>query len=188
MFMSRIGKSTIGLGTAALMVVLAVTVSVAASTAAPATTTGSVHIWVTPGKGAVDRILLSGVIADDGTATSIDKDGKVDENGDYVKIALQHGGFEVNASAFNKSFSDQQPTENKSTCSAWQTVSGPVTLYNGTGAYAGIKGTVRIGTSFAILLPRYKSGAKQGQCNVSNNANPVAEFDGDIIGSGQISY
>ena len=59
----------------ALMVVLAVTVSVAASTAAPATTTGSVHIWVTPGKGAVDRILLSGVIADDGTATSIDKNG-----------------------------------------------------------------------------------------------------------------
>lgn len=186
--MPRIGKSTIALGTAVLMIALAATVSVVASDAAPAMTAGAVHVWVTPGKGAVDRILLSGVIADDGTATSIDKDGKVDQNGDYVKIALKHGGFEVNATAFNKKAATQQPTEDKNTCSAWATVSGPVTLYNGTGAYAGISGTVHITTSFAFLLPRFKSGAKQGQCNTGNNANPVAEFDGDIIGSGQISY
>lgn len=187
MLVTRVGKSTILLGTAALMLAVGGTVAVVASQAAPLTRNGTVHIWVTPGKGAVDQILLSGVVADHGTATSIDKDGKVDQNGDYVKIALQHGGFEVNATAFNHRASNQQPTVNKTTCSAWATASGPVTLYNGTGTYTGISGTVHITTSFAFLLPRYKSGAKEGQCNTGNNATPVAEFDGDILGSGHIT-
>lgn len=186
--MTRIGKFTIALATGALTMALAGTVAVVASEAAPASTSGTLHVWVTPGKGAVDQILLSGVIGDNGTATSTDKDGKIDKNGAYVRVALQHGGFVVNATAFDMKAARQQPTMNKSTCSTWATISGPVTLSDGTGAYAGISGTVHITTSFVFLGPRYTSGAKKGQCNLGSNVTPVAEFDGDIIGSGQISY
>jgi hypothetical protein len=188
MLMTRIGKSTIALATAALTLTLTGTVSVLASQAAPTITRGTVHVWVTPGKGAVDTIVLTGVIADHGTATSIDKDGKVDPNGAYVKVALAHGGFKVDAAAFNRKADTQAPTQDKATCSAWATVSGPVTLSEGTGAYAGIRGTVHITTSFAFVSPRFTSGGKKGQCNTSNSATPAAEFDGDILGSGQISY
>ena len=52
---------------------------------------GTVHIWVIPGSGAVDKILLTGVIGDQGTATSMDKDGTVNASGEYVKVALQKG-------------------------------------------------------------------------------------------------
>ncbi len=52
-----------------------------------------IEIWATSGTGAVAKILITGVIGDYGTATTIDKNGKVDENGDYVNIALKHGGL-----------------------------------------------------------------------------------------------
>jgi len=186
--MTRFARSRFALAAGAVALALAGAVSVVASDAASAGTSGTVHVWVTPGKGAVDQIMLSGAIGDHGTATSEDKNGKVDPNGAYVKVALQQGGFEVNATVFNRKADSQPPTTEKATCSAWATVSGPVTLYNGTGAYAGISGTVHITTNFAFLAPRFKSGAKSGQCNMANNATPVAEFDGDIIGSGRISY
>jgi hypothetical protein len=160
----------------------------AVSASASGSTTGTVHVWVTPGKGAVDKILLTGVIGDHGTATSINKDGTVNANGEYVKVALQKGGFEVNAVAFNTRLQKLQPSLNAATCTAWATGSGPVTLFDGTGAYAGIGGTVTMTTSFAEIGPRFATGPKKAQCNMSNNAQPVSEFMGDITGSGTISF
>ena len=59
-----------------------------------------------------------------------------------------------------------------------------MTLFDGTGAYAGIGGTVPMATSFAEIGPRFATGPKKGQCNMSNNAEPVSQFMGDITGSG----
>jgi hypothetical protein len=160
----------------------------AASASAMGSTTGTVHAWVTPANGAVDKILLTGAIGDHGTATSINKNGTVNVNGEYVKVALQKGGFEVNAVAFNTQLEKLQPSLNAATCSAWGTGTGPVTLLNGTGAYAGISGTLTMATSFAEIGPRYATGPKKGQCNMSNNAQPVSEFMGDITGSGTVSF
>jgi hypothetical protein len=159
-----------------------------AAASAPASTSGTLHVWVTPSSGAVDKILLTGAIGDHGTATSIDKDGTVNVNGDYVKVALHKGGFEVNAVTFNKVLDNLQPSVNSVTCTFWAGGSGPVTLFDGTGAYAGIRGTVTVSTSFAAILPRYTTGAKMGQCNMSNNAQPVAQFSGSITGSGTVSF
>ncbi len=147
---------------------------------------GTVHVWVTPGKGAVDQILLTGVIADHGSATSMDKDGTVDKNGQYVKVLLAHGGFEVNAVTFNRALDKVAPSGDKATCTFWGGGSGNVTLYDGTGAYAGISGKVKMTTSFAAILPRYTSGAKKGQCN--GNGAPSAQFDGELVGVGRVSF
>jgi hypothetical protein len=159
------------------------------ATAAPAKAPGgTIHFWVTPGKGAVDKIVITGAIGDYGTATSITKSGKVDQNGDYVKLALRNGGFKVNAVAFDAKASRQAPTLDRATCSAWTAIHGTITVFNGTGAYAGISGTLTIQTSYAMIGPLHKTGPHKGTCNLSNNAAPVAQFSGSITGSGKVTF
>ncbi len=42
-----------------------------------------------------------------------------------------------------------------------------------TGAFAGASGPGAVQIYFAAFAPRYKSGPKKGQCNTSNNAQPL---------------
>jgi hypothetical protein len=158
----------------------------AAVSSAAASSSGTVHVWVTPGKGAVDQILLTGVIADHGTATTVGKNGSPDPNGGQVNLALSHGTFQVDTSAFDQKLSKVQPKVDKATCSAWGGGTGNVTLGNGTGAYAGISGTIKVTTSFAAIFPRFTSGAKKGQCNLK--AAPTASFQNTISGSGHVTF
>ena len=53
--------------------------------------------------------------------------------------------------------------------------------------YAGITGTIQITEKFAGIGARYTSGAKKGQCNMSNSAQPLA-FYGSITGTGKVSF
>jgi hypothetical protein len=162
---------------------------IAASAAAAAVPAGgAVRFWVTPGSGAVDKIVVTGAIGDYGTATSINKDGNVNMNGDYVRVALKEGGFEVNAVVLNKKFANVQPTTvDKATCSFSFTGTGPVTLFNGSGAYKGLAGTLEVTETFAGIGPRYASGAKKGECNTSNSAQPVG-FYSSILGVGKVTF
>jgi hypothetical protein len=63
---------------------------------------------------------------------------------------------------------------------------GPVNLPivggSGTGAYKGIAGSVDLTATGALILPM-----KNGSCNTSNNANPVAGY-GFITGTGSVSF
>jgi hypothetical protein len=165
--------------------------ALAVGTAAGAGTTpagGKIQIWVTPGQGAVSKIVITGAIGDYGTATTITKSGKVDSNGNYVRIKLKQGGFQVNSVALNKKTNNAPPLMvNKTTCSVEFGGSGPVTLFGGTGRYAGISGTLQIKETFAGVGARFKSGAKKGQCNMSNNSEPIA-FWGSITGGGAVSF
>ena len=107
-------------GTAAVfaVVVAAGTVAVPAAAAPTTPAGGTIEIWATPGNGPVGPIVITGAIGDYGTATTIDKNGKVDNNGDYVKIALKHGGFEINSVALNQKTNNAPPTMvNNTTCS-----------------------------------------------------------------------
>lgn len=167
------------------------------ATAVPATastmmTTGTVEVWVTPNtsnaNSAVSKIILTGVIGDYGTSTNTNKAGTPNSNGNYAKIVLQHGGFVVNLTTLNKITNNAPPIEqNITTCSVVFGGSGPVTLSDGTGAYVGITGTIHITQKFAGIGARYTSGPKKGQCNMSNNSEPVA-FAGSITGSGKVSF
>ena len=138
--------------------------------------------------GAVSKIVITGVIGDYGTATSINKNGTIDANGNYVKIALKHGGFEVNSVALNQKTNNAPPTMvNTTTCSFDFGGSGPVTLFNGTGMYTGITGTLNITEKFGGIGPVFTSGPKKGQCNMGENVQPIA-FYGSITGSGKVSF
>jgi hypothetical protein len=60
-------------------------------------------------------------------------------------------------------------------------------VFNGTGMYAGISGVARITETFAGIGPRYTSGPRKGQCNASNNAQPIAFF-ASVVGSGTVAF
>ncbi len=148
---------------------------------------GAVHVFVTPGNGAGGTILFAGAIGDSGKTMNIDKDGKPDANGNYGRITLHHGTFEVNLTKLQAAQNNAQPTINPANCSAYFSVAEPVTLSGGTGAYKGIAGTVHITSLFGFILPRYASGTKKGQCNGGDNAQPIAQYI-SVTGSGTVSF
>ena len=117
----------------------------------------------------------------------MDKDGKTDNNGNFVRITLHQGTFEVDSTALNAKTNHAQPIVNKSTCSIHLTGTGPVTFFNGTGLYKGIKGKALITISYGGVGPRYRSGTHKGQCNFDNNTPPVAQY-ASITGPGTVSF
>ena len=97
----------------------------ASSAAGMAPAGGTIGIYATPNMGAVARIVITGAIGDYGTATTINKNGKVNQNGGYVRIVLKHGGFEVNSIALNKKVNAARPlTNSATTCSFSVSASG----------------------------------------------------------------
>ncbi len=144
---------------------------------------GTIQIWSNQTGAATNPIIFTGAIGDYGTATSEDKDGKVDENGNYVKITLQQGGFMVNAVALNKVLSRAKPHVSRTNCGFTVTGSGPTYLSGGTGVYAGIKGTITTVLTFVGINPKLANG----KCNTSSNTNPAAVY-GTITGSGHVSF
>jgi hypothetical protein len=175
---------------AALILTAAIGATAVPAAAATMTTTGTIQVWATPtsAAGGAAKIVITGVIGDYGTATTINQNGTVNPNGNYVKITLQHGGFEVNSVALNKAVNAAPPMmTNATTCSVVFGGSGPNTLFHGTGMYVGITGTIQVTERFAGIGPRYTSGPKKGQCNMSNSAQPLA-FYGSITGMGKVSF
>jgi hypothetical protein len=149
---------------------------------------GKIRIFSDQSAGtAVGKILITGAIGDYGTATNIDKSGKVDQNGNFVKIALTRGGFEVDSTALNAKLNKAPGSFNKATCSFSFSGSGRVTLFNGTGLYKGLSGTANVTISFGGIGPRLTSGAKKGKCNPSQNAKPIDQY-GAVIGTGVVTF
>ncbi len=155
-----------------------------ASAFGASTSSGTVSVWsVQKFDGATAPILFTGAVGDYGTATSQDKNGKVDANGSYVKMALKKGTFLVNAVSLTNVLNAANPTFNQASCSGSFTGTGPVTLYGGTGAYAGITGTIQASVTFAFVDPRKANG----KCNASENVKPAASYS-TITGSGTVTY
>jgi hypothetical protein len=177
----RIRKAV--LGVAMLGALLLGATAAFGATAASPPAGGAIKVFVTPSNGATGKIVITGAIGDFGTTTNVTKSGKPSANGGYVKIKLQKGGFTVNSVALNKKINSTKPSINQATCSFSASASAPVTLSQGTGQYAGISGKVKITISFAFLAPRTASG----QCNMKNNAKPIAEYQ-SIQGSGHVSF
>ena len=148
---------------------------------------GAVQVYVTPNNTGGGPIVITGAIGDFGKSQSINKNGTANPNGNFVKITLKKGTFEVDATILNAAANKMQPTVNPMTCSGSLSATDPVTLFNGTGLYKGISGTVKITEKFAIVLPTFASGAKKGQCNESNSAQPIAQYS-SITGSGTVTF
>jgi hypothetical protein len=157
-----------------------------AATSTPAG--GKIYIHGTGSNGPAGTIVIVGAIGDHGKTLQMDKNGKPDSNGNFVRITLQKGSFEVDTTTLNRISNKQSPAiVDKATCSFLFTATGPVAFSHGTGAYAGIKGTAAITLTFGGIGPLYTSGAHKGQCNMSNNASPVAQY-ASVAGPGTVSF
>jgi hypothetical protein len=150
---------------------------------------GQISLWATANlTGATSKIIVVGAVADSGVATSIDKNGKIDPNGSYERIVLKKGSFEADATVLDQNASSGQPSlDDVSTCSFAFSTSGPLTLSNGKGAYAGISGTLNVTEQFVGIGPRYKTGKNKGACNQSNNSRPLAGA-GAVSGTGAVTF
>jgi len=171
-----------------LVCALAVGGSAMATSRSPFIGGGKIRIFAdASSNGPVSKILFTGAIGDYGTATSIDKNGKVDQNGNYVKIALKKGTFEIDSTALNAKLKNAPGVFNKTTCSFSFSGSGRVTLFNGTGLYQGISGSASVTLTFGGIGPRLTTGAHKGECNPSQNAKALSQY-GAIIGSGVVTF
>ncbi|HWE80117.1 MAG TPA: hypothetical protein VG265_00575 [Gaiellaceae bacterium] len=158
----------------------------AAGAATPAG--GAIRVFATVGDGINGKIVIAGAIGDYGKTFTMDKNGKGDSNGNFVKITLKKGTFVIDSTELNKKTNAARPSIiSNTTCSFAFSGTGPVTLSQGTGAYAGISGTVSITLDFGGVGPVYKSGPKKGRCNMSNTAPLVAQ-SGYILGKGDVRF
>ena len=146
---------------------------------------GPVKVFATPNGNGGGTIVITGAIGDYGRTLTINKNGTTNANGNYVRITLQKGTFEVNSTALNAKADKAQPTGDLTTCSGSLSVTGPVTLSDGTGLYRGISGTVSITETFAYVAARFTTGKHKGLCNES--AQPIGQY-GSITGTGTVSF
>jgi hypothetical protein len=149
---------------------------------------GPTQLWATIGNGNKPfKALFTGVIGDHGLAYSATSSGKITKKGSGYKLfVLKHGSVLVNSKTLNAALNNNNApptTENGTTCSATFVVTEPVTIVKGTKTYTGITGTLNVTVSFAELGPKNKNGT----CNQSNSAQPVATY-GSVAASGTVSY
>ncbi|MGA3218355.1 MAG: hypothetical protein ABSE77_04625 [Acidimicrobiales bacterium] len=166
-------KAFVWLGVSATSVALVIS---AASAAAPAMkpAAGTIHVYLVDtslNPNARNNILITGAFSDHGTG----------KNGIWV---LTEGIIKVNNSAVAAiAKSPNWGTSYAASCSFDGVARGPVIIVSGTGAYAGITGSL----AFTLTEAGEGSLLKNGECNQSNNAPAVAE---DLIGtgSGKVSF
>jgi hypothetical protein len=170
----------------AVAVALATSAAVSAFPHASALSGGPIELFATVGNGPSGKIVVAGAIGDWGSTLSIDKSGRPDLNGNFVRVTLQKGTFEIDSTAVNKKMANPRPQiASDVTCSVAASGSGPVKLFNGTGLYKGISGTANVTITFTGVGGRYQSGAKQGQCD--RGPTPLAML-GSVNGRGTVHF
>lgn len=164
---------------APLMIVSVALVVVRGAVASAAGTRGGgvLHLYEadTSLAGNLGTDILTGAVADHGTDhQGIPKDG-------INKIVLSRGSFSINVNNLGTRLASI-PLDPKTCSSAGSaTAPTPIVRGTGTGAYRGIRGTLRITASTAVVVPRLKNG----KCNTSST-----RYWGILLakGSGIVSY
>jgi hypothetical protein len=120
-------------------------------------------------------IEFAGAIGDYGPGKTVNAAGKTVSMGNLFRATMQKGNVTINLKALNQAFESSAPKAfNASTCSGEFVFTAPITLVSGTGSYKGVSGKLRINVISSFVLPRIKSGASKGQCNM--NSEPAHDF------------
>jgi hypothetical protein len=151
--------------------------------AATATTPsgGPVKFWITPSANGSGAIVITGAIGDYGTATTVNKSGLPNQNGNYSLIKLKDGTLEVKLTSFNEKNSKVRFPINQTSCSSEGTETGTVSLSDGTGRYKGITGDLGLSETNVWILGRSASGGKCTGTEVLYNVEVES-------GSGNVSF
>jgi hypothetical protein len=159
---------------AALVAVAAGVFGVVSATAAPRAqgqTRGRIAILVVAHGSGKSYDVVTGAITDYGTDH--------DAGHNMQKIVLSKGTFDLAAGQFNKNFKSKTDT---ATCAVTATSHGAnLPLSHGTGAYAGLTGSITIKATFAELAQK----SPGGKCELDKT--PISASD-VITGSGTVAY
>jgi hypothetical protein len=154
---------------------------------AQAATSGAIKVWVKPAQNGTTtpkhpgKVLFTGAIGDYGTSVSVNAQGKAKKKGEYKLLKLTKGSILVNGSALD--LTAATPTVNSSNCSFTVSATAAIPIVKGTGAYAGITGSVTFTASFGAILPKKKSGSG---CTESTSAKLLAEST-EFSGTGTVN-
>ena len=133
---------------------------------------GEVHVYgVNTGAGNENQILITGSIAARGVTHN------VSEN--VGMVTTPEGSFKVNLRELNHAVGSGG--FNSKTCSGAFTTTAPITVFDGTGAYRGIHGTIKLTTTFAAIVGRTDKGA----CNTNGAPLTGLSF---FQGEGSVSF
>ena len=118
-------------------------------------------MWLQPTSNG-GRVLVTGSIADYGTTAKVNAAGKLSSSGQYSRLRMKKGTITLNIAQANAALNAEKPAINPANCST-STTAGPfaVPIVGGTGAYAGITGSLTLTAVTALILPK----AKSGTCN-----------------------
>jgi len=163
----------IGFAVAATAASLAVSAASGVAAATPPAA-GAIHIYLVNtslNPGTPNRVLITGAFSDHGTG----------KGGTWH---LAKGTITLNPSKLKAiTNSSNFGTFYLASCSFAGVAKGPVAIVGGTGAYAGITGSLAVTETVA----EQGSLLKNGKCNQANNAPAVAQAL-IVTGSGSVSY
>jgi hypothetical protein len=137
---------------------------------------GTVRVFVTPGTNGGGSVVITGAIGDYGTVAGDTSNGR--NPNDFVKLTLKEGTIEVNQTPFEAKLNKATFPILQSSCSSEGSATGPASVFNGTGLYKGISGTVKLTETQAWILPRGSNGKCNGQ-------NPSTYYS-SITGTGSV--
>jgi hypothetical protein len=175
---------TVATAVAAVTVVSA-SASVAASTSVAAARSGAASASARPGAGVI-HIVLVNTSLDTAAPTQVLITGAFSDHGTgkHGTWHLTRGTITVNASALKAVIASPSfGTFYTRSCSFSGSATGRTPIVGGTGAYAGIHGTLTVTETNAEEGSLRASGA----CNTSSSAPAVAE-DLVVTGSGRVSF
>jgi hypothetical protein len=158
------------------------------ASSSPQRTAGQIQAFGTPAlNGGPGTVLITGAIGDYGKTLKINKAGQQDPKGTYSLLELSKGTIVTDGAPLQKRIQAGSARANLSpvSCSLEGSVTAPEPIISGTGAYAGITGTLQVTFTFAELAPTYTSGPKKGHCDTSNG--PDATF-ATTRSSGTVSF
>jgi hypothetical protein len=172
-------KRTVGLS---VVGVIAILLAVVSGALAAGSKGGSVRLFGTP-KGSGGAFMFTGAIGDYGSTQRQNANGSPNANGNFVRFRLHHGTFVADATGFFNALNHAKGSFDKATCSGSFGATGPATLSDGTGQYAGISGSLKVTGTFAQVGPRLKNG----KCSESQNAKPLSQFNA-VTATGHVSF
>jgi hypothetical protein len=133
---------------------------------------GQIHVYgVNTGASTTNQIIITGAFAARGETSQVSTS--------IGMVTTPQGTFKVNLADLQKAPGTGRI--NEKTCSGAFKSSAPITLFDGTGAYKGIRGTIKLTTTFAAILPTTTSG----KCR--RDANPITNLS-FFEGEGTVSF
>lgn len=129
-------------------------------------TSGTIKAWGVVNSGPNNKptaVLVTGAIGDYGIVQNVKRLRKPNANGSYFKLTLHKGTFTVNGKQFIAAFNaagNPPPDYNSTACTgSFPVGAAPVPAVSGTGAYAGISGTVNLSASYKTDRQRLHMGS-----------------------------